>query len=97
MKDNTFQYEPMFPVGADATEYRVLSSNYVSSGEFEGNRIIRLEREGLVLLAETAFSEIANRGRSAHWAQTAAILNAPQSSADDRYVALEIGRTLRII
>ena len=85
-----FQYQNMFPVGEDRTRYRLLSDRHVTAGAFENNPIVKVDREGLVLLAETAFKEIAFLLRPSHLEKMAGILNDPESSDNDKYVAREI-------
>ncbi|MFO8048963.1 MAG: FumA C-terminus/TtdB family hydratase beta subunit [Desulfosudaceae bacterium] len=83
-------YQPMFPLGKDTTPYRLLTADHVSTGIFENTPIVKLAPEGLTLLAETAFTEVAHLLRPGHLAKIAAILDDPESSDNDRYVALEI-------
>ncbi|MEW6077024.1 MAG: FumA C-terminus/TtdB family hydratase beta subunit [Thermodesulfobacteriota bacterium] len=80
----------MYPVEEDRTPYRLLSNAYTSSGVFENNSIVKIEQEGLALLAEAAFTDIAFQLRTAHLEKIAGILKDPESSGNDRYVALEI-------
>ena len=85
-----FQYQTMYPVGDDKTQYRLLSDRHTTSASFEDNTIVKIDRDGLVLLAETAFKEIAFLLRPPHLEKMAGILNDPESSDNDKYVALEI-------
>ena len=43
-----FKYQPMFEKGKDTTEYYLLTKDYVSVSEFEGNPILKIEKEGLI-------------------------------------------------
>ena len=52
-------YQEMFPMGEDTTKYRLLTKDYVSVSEFEGKPILKVEPEGLRLLAETAWHDVA--------------------------------------
>ena len=88
MPQNIFQ--PMFPLDADDTPYRCISDRYVSAGLFEGQNILKVDLEGLTLLSQQAFKDVAHLYRPNHLAQLAAILKDPDSSANDRYVALEM-------
>jgi fumarate hydratase class I len=85
-----FVFETMFPLGPDDTDYRQLGNQYVSSGTFEGRRMVMVDSRGLTLLAETAFREVSHLYRSSHLQQLAAIFDDPQSSPNDRFVALEM-------
>ncbi|RJQ84650.1 MAG: fumarate hydratase [Desulfobacteraceae bacterium] len=85
-----FIYESMFPLGEDDTVYRRLTADHVSVGTFEGRDIVKVAGEGLTLLAEQAFKEVSHYYRSGHLMQLANILDDPESSANDRFVALEM-------
>ncbi|MDR0535298.1 MAG: fumarate hydratase [Puniceicoccales bacterium] len=83
-----FIYQDPFPLGEDTTQYRLLSKEYTSLGEFNGRPMLKIAPEGLTLLASQAFHDIAFYLRPAHLAQVAAILDDPGASANDRAVAL---------
>lgn len=85
-----FSHQPMFPLGKDDTEYRELSRDFVAADAFDGRKIVRVAPEGLTFLAERAFRDAAFLLRPSHLEQLAAILKDPESSANDRYVALEL-------
>lgn len=86
----TFTYQPMFPLGPDTTEYRLLDSNAVKTVRMEGFGFLTVAPEGLTLLAETAFKDVSHLYRSPHLSQLKKILDDPESSNNDRYVALEM-------
>ncbi len=85
-----FKYQPMFPLADDITAYRLVSKDHVKLDSFKGCDMIRVEAEGLALLAEAAFTDVAFLYRTSHLKQLAAILDDPESSDNDRYVALEM-------
>ncbi len=85
-----FHYQTMFPLEKDQTQYRLLSDAHIKTAGFENNTIVKVDRDGLVLLAETAFKEVSFLLRTTHLLQIAAILNDAESSENDRYVALEM-------
>jgi len=85
-----FAYQDMFPLGEDTTEYRLLTTEHVSESMFEDAPILKIAPEGLTLLAEQAFKDVSHLMRSSHLALLAKILDDPESSANDRYVALEM-------
>ena len=85
-----FKYQEMFPVGQDATEYRLLTEDHISAAAFDGQEILKISAQGLTLLAEQAFQDVSHLLRSSHLKQLAGIFNDPHSSANDRYVALEL-------
>ena len=87
---NDFSYQEMFPLGADKTEYRLLTSDFVSLSEFNGRPIVVVAPEGLTLLSETAFADVGHLLRTRHLEQLKAVMDDPEASGNDRYVALEM-------
>ena len=85
-----FKYEELLPLGEDDTAYRLLTDEHVSTAEFEGQTVIKVAPEGLELLVEAAFTDVSHLLREAHLAQLAKIFKDPDSSDNDRYVALEM-------
>ncbi|MBC2715110.1 MAG: fumarate hydratase [Desulfobacteraceae bacterium] len=85
-----FQFQPMFPHGEDTTTYECLSTQHVNVESFDGKDIIRIGPEALTLLSEKAFRNVAHLYRTSHLEQLAKILDDPDSSENDRYVALEM-------
>jgi len=85
-----FAYTPMFPLGPDATAYEEISRDHVAAGECEGRPVLKVAPEGLTFLAERAFHDVAFFLRPSHLEQLAAVLKDPESSANDRTVALEL-------
>ena len=85
-----FSYQDMLPASDDTTPYRLLTENHVSGNTFEGRDILKVSAEGLTSLAEQAFDDIAHLLRPGHLKQLAGIFDDPESSANDRYVALEL-------
>ena len=85
-----FKYQEIFPIGEDTTEYRLLTQEHVSSKSFEDIEILKITPEGLELLAEQAFQDVSHLLRPSHLKLLAKILDDPESSENDRYVALEM-------
>jgi fumarate hydratase class I len=85
-----FIYEDIFPVAGDTTEYRLLTEDHVSAAAFDGVDVLKVTAEGLTLLAEQAFNDVSHLLRPSHLKLLAGILDDPESSANDRYVALEL-------
>lgn len=85
-----FIYQEMFPLGKDKTEYRLLTKDHVSTNNFDGKTIVKVSSEGLSFLAEQAFKDVSHLLRSSHLKQLSNILNDPESSENDKYVALEM-------
>ncbi len=85
-----FQYQDMFPLAEDATPYRLLTDDHVSVSSFNGTELLTVAPEGLTQLAEQAFTDVSHLLRPSHLKQLSGILDDPESSANDRYVALEL-------
>ncbi len=85
-----FAYQEIFQIGKDKTEYRILSEDHISKISFEGTEILKVSSEGLTLLAENAFRDVAHLLRPSHLNLLSSILADPESSDNDRYVALEM-------
>ena len=85
-----FIYQDMFPVTEDTTGYRLLTQDYVSEAAFDGVPVLKVAVDGLTMLAEQAFRDVSHLLRPSHLKLLAGILDDPQSSANDRYVALEL-------
>ncbi len=85
-----FSYQNMFPLGDDYTKYRLLTQKHVVSKSFEGLDIVKIDSGGLTLLAEQAFKDVSHLLRPSHFKLLAKILDDPESSDNDRYVALEM-------
>lgn len=96
MSNKPFVYQNPFPLGKDDTEYYLLSREHVSVAEFEGQEILKVEPEALTLLAQQAFHDASFMLRPSHQKQVAAILNDPQASENDKYVALQFLRNSEI-
>ena len=91
-----FHYQPLFEHGADTTEYRKLTSDYVSTTAFEGCEILKIAPEALTLLACEALDDVSHLLRTSHLKQLAKILDDPEASDNDRFVALELLKNANI-
>jgi fumarate hydratase class I len=85
-----FLFQEMFPLGEDPTPFRKLSSEHIRTSSFEGKEIVCLEPQSLSLLAEEAFKDVSHLLRPGHLKQVAAILDDPESSDNDKFVAREM-------
>ncbi|PPR10199.1 MAG: Fumarate hydratase class I, aerobic [Alphaproteobacteria bacterium MarineAlpha11_Bin1] len=88
MDDETFH--EMFPLSGDKTEYRILTSDHVSTAEFDRQKILVIEQEGIKMLTEKAFGDIAHYLRPAHLQQLANIPKDGEESDNDRFGALDL-------
>jgi len=86
----------LFPLGSDDTPYRKLTADHVSVDRFRGQDILTVEPEGLRLLAEAAFADINHLLRPAHLRQLAAILEDPEATENDRFVAYDLLKNANI-
>ncbi|MDO5036639.1 MAG: fumarate hydratase [Porphyromonas sp.] len=96
MAKKEFKYQEMFPLGADPTEYYLLTDKYVSEGEFEGKKILKVEYEGLRMMARQAFHDVSFYLRPDHQRQVAKILSDPEASDNDKFVALTFLRNAEV-
>ncbi|MEA4945412.1 MAG: fumarate hydratase [Propionicimonas sp.] len=92
-----FAYEDMLPTGEDATSYRLLTTEGVEVLDGpDGLRFLNVAPEALELLAETAMHDIAHYLRPAHLAQLRTILDDPEASPNDKFVALDLMKNANI-
>ena len=87
---------PLFPLGEDRTEYIKLTADHIGTAQFEGESVLKVEGEGLRLLAERAFYDINHYLRFGHLAQLRKILDDPEASPNDKYVALDLLKNANI-
>ena len=87
-----FVYQDPLQITKDTTQYRLLTKDYVSVSKFDGKEILKIEPEGLTLLANVAIRDVSFLLRTAHLEKVAAILKDSQASDNDRYVALAMLR-----
>ncbi len=86
----------LFPLGKDETPYRKLTGDGVSVAEFDGEPVLKVEPEALRLLAEQAFIDINHLLRPGHLQQLRTILEDPEASANDRFVAFDLLKNANI-
>lgn len=96
MATKPFHYQEPFPMSKDTTEYYLLTKEYVSVTDFEGKEILKVSEEGLTLMAQHAFRDVEFLLRSEHQEQVAKILTDPESSDNDKFVALTFLRNSEI-
>lgn len=91
MSDTTdIPYQEMFPLSPRETPWRKLTGEHVSTLDVDGTTVLKVAPQAIELLAEVAMRDIAHLFRPGHLAQLAAILDDPEASDNDRYVALEL-------
>src|SRR5579862_7237142 len=94
MSDSAFH--DLFPLGRDDAPYRKLTADYVSSASFDGERVVKIAPAALTLLARQAFVDCQHLLRPGHLAQLRAILDDPEASANDRFVAFDLLKNANI-
>jgi fumarate hydratase class I len=91
-----FLYSPMFPLGPDRTAWKALPVDGVRSATCDGQTVLRIAPEALSELAFQAFRDVSHLLRPGHLAQLRAILDDPEASANDRFVALDLLKNANI-
>src|SRR5437868_1565768 len=89
-------FHELFPLGADDTPYRKLTGDFVSPASFEGERVVKIAPDALTLLARQAFVDCQHLLRPGHLAQLRAVLDDPEDSANDKFVALDLLKNANI-
>jgi fumarate hydratase class I len=85
-----FAYTDLLPIGPDTTTYRSLGSAGVELTSLGGQDFLRVQPEALQLLAAEAMHDIAHYLRPAHLAQLRSIIDDPEASGNDRFVARDL-------
>jgi fumarate hydratase class I len=89
-------FTELLPLGKDDTPYRLLTTDGVSTVEAAGRTFLQVEPDALTLLTREAFRDIAHLLRPAHLQQLRRILDDPEASANDRFVALDLLKNANI-
>jgi fumarate hydratase, class I len=95
-RPDTFRYAPMFPLGPADTPWRKLDIQGVSTAACDGQTVLRIKPDALSELAFQAYKDVSHKLRPAHLAQLRAILDDPEASANDRFVALDLLKNANI-
>src|ERR1700691_4161269 len=90
------EFHELFPLGDDDTPYKKLTGDHVGAANFDGERVVKVAPEALTLLARQAFIDCAHLLRPAHLASLAAILDDPEASPNDRFVAFDLLKNANI-
>jgi fumarate hydratase class I len=94
--DPDFRYSDLLPIGADDTPYRLVTTEGVSTFEAGGRTFLQVEPSALRTLTAEAMHDIAHYLRPAHLAQLRRIIDDPESSGNDRFVALDLLKNVNI-
>jgi fumarate hydratase, class I len=82
-----FRYEAPIQLAKDDTRYRLLTRDFVETTVIDGKNILKVDPQGLELLAKEAVSDISFYLRTAHLEKLASILKDPEATDNDRFVA----------
>jgi len=85
-----FSFQPLFELGPDDARYRKLTADHVGTERFGAREILTVESAGLERLAAEAVRDVSHLFRPGHLAQVRAILDDPEASDNDRFVALQM-------
>jgi fumarate hydratase class I len=91
-----YKHTPLFPLGKDDTTYRKISGDGVRVEKIIGQEVLVVEREALRALSEVAFTDINHLLRTSHLKQLRAILDDPEASANDKFVAYDFLKNANI-
>ena len=91
-----FAYSELLPLGDDDTPYRLITTDHVGSFRAGGRDFVEVAPEALTLLTREAMRDIAHLLRPGHLAQLRTILDDPEASANDRFVALDLLKNANI-
>jgi fumarate hydratase class I len=91
-----FTYQDLLPIGEDKTEYRLLSSDGISTFTAEGREFLKVSPSAISNLTQVAIHDISHYLRAEHLQQLANILKDPESSPNDRFVAIDLLKNANI-
>jgi len=91
-----YQHTPLFPLGPDKTKYRKITSDGVKVEKIMGEEVVTVSAEAIRALAEAAFIDINHLLRPAHLKQLRAILDDPEATANDKFVAYDLLKNANI-
>lgn len=96
MATKPFKYQKMFPMSADTTEYYLLTSDHVKVEDWAGHKMLVVDPEALRVLARQATHDNSFMLRREHNEMVAKILNDPEASPNDKFVALTMLRNAEV-
>lgn len=92
-----FEYTDVLPLGKDTeTEYRLVTDEGVRTVEAAGRTFLEISPEALTTLARTAITDIQHLLRTSHLQQLRSIVDDPEASGNDRFVAMDLLRNAAI-
>ena len=94
MSDN--DYFPMVPLMDDDTSYRLITTDHIETIDVCGLEVLKIDTEGIALLTAEGFSDTSHLLRTQHLEQLRKILDDPEASDNDRFVALDLLKNANI-
>jgi fumarate hydratase class I len=91
-----FKYSDLLPIGKDDTPYRLITTEGVSTVEVDGQTFLKVAPEAIQQLTEAAMHDISHYLRPAHLSQLRKIIDDPEASGNDRFVALDLLKNVNI-
>jgi fumarate hydratase class I len=91
-----FTYRDLIEVADDNTQYRKLTGDHVAKANFNGHAMLQVEPEALTTLSANAFNDISHLLRPGHLQQLRGIMDDPEASSNDRFVAFELLKNANI-
>lgn len=91
-----FHYQKPFPLGPDTTEYRLITKDYVKVENWNGHEMLVVDPEALTVIANVASHDCSFMLRREHNEMVARILNDPEASENDKFVALTMLRNAEV-
>jgi fumarate hydratase class I len=85
-----FEYQQIFEIGRDKTEYRLISNKYVSEIKVDGKQVLKIDLPGLTLIAQDAMRDVSHLLRTSHLEGLKKMIDDPQASPNDVYVATSL-------
>ncbi|HSX69242.1 fumarate hydratase [Nocardioides sp.] len=96
MAEAEFKYSDLLPIGKDDTPYRLITTEGVSTVEVDGQTFLKVAPEAIQQLTEAAMHDISHYLRPAHLSQLRKIIDDPEASGNDRFVALDLLKNVNI-
>ncbi|MCW2837742.1 MAG: fumA [Marmoricola sp.] len=94
--DSEFRYSDLLPLGTDETPYRLVTTDGVSTFEADGQTFLRVSPEAIERLTSEAMHDIAHYLRPTHLTQLRRIIDDPEASGNDRFVAMDLLKNVNI-
>ena len=91
-----FNYQKPFPIAKDPTKYKLITKDHVSTIEIDGKKVLKVDPKALEVIAESAMTDVSFLLRSSHLKKVAKILDDPEATDNDRFVAYTLLQNAKI-